>query len=143
MHNKNIYQNKVVIILTLSLFLTLVIAPFAFAQSHFAPPTLLPSDDSAIGGFGDLCVGLADSIRTGSISLRQAPCFIKWFSQTLIALAGTLAVIFVMVGGYRYSVGGDEDKDSAKKTITYALIGLGVTLLSWIMVDIVLQFITE
>ena len=48
-----------------------------------------------------------------------------------------------MVGGYRYTIGSDEQKDVAKKTITYALIGLAVSLLAWIMVDIVLQFATE
>ncbi|MBU0576947.1 pilin [Patescibacteria group bacterium] len=127
-----------------SVFLILFIGiPLTFAQSDFGPPTLLPGDDTYIGGYGDICVGLVEGIRTGDISLRQTPCFIKYFSEVLIGIAGTLAVIFVMVGGYRYVVGGDEDKDAAKKTITYALIGLVVTLLAWVMVDIVLQFATE
>ncbi len=120
----------------------IVYVPLAYAQD-FAPPSVLPGDDFDIGGYGDACVGLADRIRTGNITLRQIPCFIKYFSQTLIAVAGSLSVIFVMVGGYRYTIGSDEQKDVAKKTITYALIGLAVSLLAWIMVDIVLQFATE
>ncbi len=127
----------------LIVFAMLVISvPVSFAQD-FAPPSVLPGDDFDIGGYGDACVGLADRIRTGNITLRQIPCFIKYFSQTLIAVAGSLSVIFVMVGGYRYTIGSDEQKDVAKKTITYALIGLAVSLLAWIMVDIVLQFATE
>ena len=123
--------------------LSLNIVPVALAQTGFYPPSVLPGDNTNIGGFGDACIGLANMIRTGNLSLRQIPCFIKYFSQTLIAIAGSVAVIFVMVGGYRYVLGGDTDKDPAKKTITYALVGLAVSLLAWIMVDIVLQLATE
>ena len=111
--------------------------------SNFAPPTILPGDNTNIGGFGDACIGLANMIRTGDISLRQIPCFIKYFAQTLIGIAGSVAVIFIMIGGYRYTLGSEGANDEAKRTITYALIGLAVSLLAWIMVDIVLQLITE
>lgn len=116
--------------------------PLSFAQSDFRPPTLLPADE-AVEGYGDICFGLADAIRTGDLHLRQIPCFIKYFSQLLIGIAGTLSVIFVMIGGYRYVLGSDEQKDEAKRTILYALIGLAVSLMAWILVDIVLQFATE
>lgn len=127
----------------LGLFLLFALAPIGLAQSNFAPPSVLPGDDASIGGYGDACIGLAGMIRSGDLSLRQIPCFIKYFSQTLIAIAGSLSVIFVMVGGYRYVLGADEAKDEAKRTITYALIGLAVSLLAWILVDIVLQLATE
>lgn len=117
--------------------------PLALAQNNFNRPGLLPSDDSNLGGYGDACIGLATAIRTGNVSLRQVPCLIKFFSQTLIALAGTLSVIFVMVGGYRYILFSADDKEAAKKTITYALTGLAVSLLAWIMVDVVLRFVTS
>ena len=124
-----------------TLFLTI---PSALAQSSDGPPTLLPGDDdNLIGGYGNACTGLADRIRTGDIHLAQIPCFIKYFSQVFIGLAGTLSVIFVMIGGYTYVLGADDKKEEAKKTITYALIGLAVTLLAWIIVDIILPFITE
>ncbi|MDH5597014.1 MAG: pilin [Candidatus Peregrinibacteria bacterium] len=121
----------------------LLLAPEALAQNNFNPPSVLPGDNTNIGGFGDACIGLATMIRNGTITLRQIPCFIKFFSQTLISIAGSLSVIFVMIGGYRYTLGADEGKDEAKKTITYALVGLAVSLLAWILVDIVLQLATE
>ena len=127
-----------VFFIAMSFFLT----PVSYAQD-FAPPTILPADDTYIEGYGDACIGLADAIRTGNIHLRHIPCFIKYFSQTLIAIAGTLSVIFVIIGGYRYILGADTGKDDAKRTILYALIGLAVSLMSWILVDIVIQFVTE
>jgi len=120
------------------------LAPLALAQSNYNPPSILPGDNSNIGGYGDVCIGLAGMIREGTITLRQIPCFVKFFSQTLIALAGSLSVIFVMIGGYRYSLeGSDDSRAEAKRTITYALLGLAVSLLAWILVDIVLQLATD
>ena len=122
---------------------TFLIIPSAFAQTSYDIPTFLPGENENLGGYGDACIGLADMIRTGNIHLRNLPCFVKFFSQTLIGVAGSLSVIFVMFGGYRYVLGRDEDKEAAKKTITYALIGLAITLLAWIIVDLVLQIATE
>ena len=128
----------------LSIFIIMTtIVPFAFAQSNYRPLSILPGSNENIGGSGDSCIGLAVMIQKGNISLRQIPCFLKLFSQTLIGISGTLSVIFIMLGGYRYVLGGDEDKDSAKKTITYALIGLAVSMLAWVIVDVVLTLVTE
>ncbi len=115
----------------------------AIAQTNFQPPTVLPATDDNLGGRTDACTGLATMIRMGNINLRNIPCFIKFFTQTLISISGSLAVIFIMIGGYRYIIGGDEDKDAAKKTITYAVIGLIITLLAWIITDLALQVATE
>jgi len=129
-----------IILIGLFIFST---TPIAFGQTNFNPPSILPGDNTDIGGYGGACVGIANMIREGTISLRQIPCFIKFFSQTLIALAGSVAVIFVMIGGYRYTVGGEEAKADAKSTITYALLGLAISLMAWILVDIVLQLATN
>ncbi len=129
--------------LIVTVLLTISFAPVTFAQTNFEPPSVLPGDNFNVGEFGDACIGLSDMIRTGQITLRQIPCFIKFFSQTLIAIAGSLSVIFVMVGGYRYVAGFGDDRADAKRTITYALIGLAVSLLAWIFVDLVLQLATE
>ncbi|MBN2087854.1 hypothetical protein JW758_05925 [Candidatus Peregrinibacteria bacterium] len=138
---KTSMQKLFKVMLLISFVMLVFSVPVTFAQS--SAPSVLPSDDFDIGGYGDACTGLAQRIRTGDITLEQIPCFIKYFSQTLIAIAGSLSVIFVMIGGYKYVVGSDEQKDVAKKTITYALIGLAVSLSAWILVDLVLQFATE
>lgn len=139
---KTILQLSAVMGFTLALLF--VMDTSALAQSGgFSPPTLLPTEDTNLGGRGDVCVGLASMIKSGKIGLRNIPCFVKFFTQTLIGIAGSLAVVFVMIGGYKYVILGDEKKDEAKKTITYALIGLAVSLLAWIIIDLVLQIATE
>ena len=116
---------------------------FSYAQSSFDIPTLIPSENEDIGGSNrQPCIGLADMFRTGDFHLYNLPCYVKYLSQMLIGVAGTLSVIFVMIGGYRYLLG-EEQQDAAKKTITYALVGLAVSLSAWIIVDTVLQAATE
>lgn len=126
-------------------FLVLLFVLFALYGDVFAQdmPTLLPAENVNIGGVTDECTGMGDMIRSGNIHLRNLPCFIKYFTQMLVGLAGSIAVLFVMIGGYRYVISSDEKKDEAKKTITYALIGLAVSLLAWIIIDLVLQIATE
>lgn len=124
------------------LFLSMLGAGSASAQT-FTPPTVLPAENVNLGGSGSYCIGLADMIRTGNIHLWNIPCFIKYFTQTLIALGGSLSVLYVMIGGYTYIVMGEEKKSEAKSTITHALIGLAVTLMAWILVDLALRFVTE
>ncbi len=140
------FLKKIKLIIAVAIVgLNLASAGVAFAQTrNFDIPTALPVSDENIGGTGDACVGLATMIRTGNITLRSIPCFIKFFSQTLVGLAGTLSVLFIMIGGYRYVIGEDEiNQGQAKKTITYAIIGLVVSLLAWVIIGLALQVSTE
>jgi hypothetical protein len=113
-----------------------------FAQGS-STPTLLPKEAGDTSGLGTDCANLADLIRSGRIHLNNVPCFIMWITQTLVAIGGSLAVIFIMVGGYQYILSGPDDKEAAKKTILYAVIGLVVALMAWILVDVILKAATE
>ncbi len=140
---KSVIRNCGLIFIS-AIFVILLISGSTLASSSVVqPPTLLPSTDTSTGGTGDACIGLATMIQTGNIHLRNVPCFIKYITETIIGIAGSLSVIFVMIGGYRYVIGKDEDTAAAKKTITYALIGLAVSLLAWVIIDLVLQVATE
>lgn len=59
-------------------------------------------------------------------------------------LSGAVAVLFVIIGGYRYlTAGGNEE--GAKKgrtTVTNALIGLVIIILAYVIVNVVVNFIT-
>jgi len=138
---KKLYKKYLALgVLMVVLFFSVSIAT-TYAQPSV--PTFLPGENADIGGTQGECVGLADKIRSGNIRLSNMKCFTKFFAQTLIAIAGSVSLIFVMFGGYRYVMETEQDKAAAKKTILYALIGFGVSLLAWIIVDLALRIATE
>lgn len=59
----------------------------------------------------------------------------------LLVFAGAVAVLFLILGGYRYvtSAGNEERAEQAKKTILYAVIGLIVTFLAYSLVVLTQQ----
>lgn len=54
----------------------------------------------------------------------------------LLSIAGLLAVLFIIIGGFRFmTAGGNEEaSDKAKKTIINALVGIVVVILSFAIV---------
>jgi hypothetical protein len=86
---------------------------------------------------------LGCAIESGRLSLWMLPLFISYIANFFIGIAGTVSVLFVLLGGFWYMTGGiTDDKEKGKKTITYALIGLSITLLAWILVNIIQVAIT-
>ena len=61
-------------------------------------------------------------------------------TNLLLGLAGSIAVIFIIVGGIQYatSAGDDGRVQSAKNTITNAVIGLVITVLAFAIVNFIL-----
>ena len=87
---------------------------------------------------------LACAVRLGKLHLFMLPFFIGYFVQFLLLIGGLIAVLFVVYGGYQYAVGGlIEDKESGKKTITHALVGVVVSLAAWIIVNFVMVALTS
>lgn len=81
---------------------------------------------------------LGCAIKTGKVTLFMLPFFIVSLIQFLIGLAGLICVLFIVIGGYKYITGGiTDDKESGKKTIMYAIIGLVVALISWIVINVI------
>ncbi len=60
---------------------------------------------------------------------------IKW----ILGIIGIFAVLFIMIGGFKMitAQGNQESYEGAKKTITWAVIGLVVAILSFSMIAIV------
>ena len=59
------------------------------------------------------------------------------------AIGGILALLFLIIGGFRYvmSFGNPDQAESAKKTITYAIIGLILTISAYTLVKLIAQAI--
>jgi len=58
-----------------------------------------------------------------------------------LLFAGLIAVLFLIIGGYRYivSAGNEEAAEKAKKTIQNAIIGLVVIILSYTLVTVIFR----
>ncbi|MEK7529078.1 MAG: pilin [Patescibacteria group bacterium] len=87
---------------------------------------------------------LGCAIKTGRIKLWLVPFFVTRLISFLIAIAGAISMLFIVIGGYNYVLGGlTDDKESGKKTLTYAIIGLVVALSAWIIVNVVQYQVTQ
>ncbi len=72
-------------------------------------------------------------------SVNTATEIIIRIVEILLAIAGLVAVIFLIVGGFRYiTAGGNEETaESAKKTITNAIIGIVIIILAFVIVRVI------
>lgn len=63
----------------------------------------------------------------------------------LLGIAATVAVLLIVVSGIRYivSAGNQQEIDDAKKTITYAVIGLVITILAIVIVNVIIRIIGD
>lgn len=95
---------------------TLLSAPTAFAQDIFGP---IPD----VGGTG------TTDIRTTVLDILR----------TVLSFMALVAVVFIVIAGIRLVVsqGEEAEKDKAKKTIIYVIIGLIVIILAQAIVDFV------
>lgn len=81
---------------------------------------------------------LSCGIMTGNISFWMIPYFIVRIIEFIIGLSGLGAILMLIYGGYEFIMAGATDKqDSAKKTISHAIIGLIVVLVAWVLVNLV------
>jgi ABC-type Fe3+ transport system permease subunit len=74
----------------------------------------------------------------GGLNLRDG---LKLVVNVLLFLLGAIAVIMIVVGGLRYvlSSGDSNQLTAAKNTILYAVVGLIVALLSYAIVNWVID----
>jgi hypothetical protein len=68
-------------------------------------------------------------------------CFVEIVTKMLLDLAGILAAIMVLYSAFQYvtSLGEESKAESAKKTLTWALVGLAVVVLSAVIKNIILR----
>ena len=67
----------------------------------------------------------------------------KQVANTLIFIVGALSIIMVIIGGLRYVLSGGDSAGikSAKDTVLYALIGVGVAIVAFALVNFVITAI--
>ncbi|MFC1632925.1 pilin [Patescibacteria group bacterium] len=101
--------------------------------------------DPAGGGLdtGDPAGGSSNIVVPGGVPSNISNV-IQIATSYVFGFAGSLAVLFIVIGGFRYviSSGNPEMVASAKKTIQYAVIGLTISILALVIVQSVLNAIT-
>jgi hypothetical protein len=87
---------------------------------------------------------LADKFKTGKFELYDIGTYIQYLIEFLIYIAGGIAVLFVVIGGYKYMIGSvSDDKEAGKKTIAYALAGFAIAVLAWTVVNFIQVWLTS
>lgn len=74
-------------------------------------------------------------------TIQCIECIFKNFLNIATALAGLAVFVMFLVGGFKYltSAGDPKATESAKNTLTYAVLGLVLIIAAWF----ILQFIEE
>jgi len=86
---------------------------------------------------------LSCAFVSGMFDLILVKPLIEYALKLLSILSGTIAMLFIIIGGYKYFAGVvTGDVTDAKGTIKNAIIGLVVATCSWIIVDLVVSLLT-
>ncbi|MBR3323440.1 hypothetical protein IKG16_00955 [Candidatus Saccharibacteria bacterium] len=100
---------------------------------------------TGLAASGDPCVdgmpaALKEAAGCNGTNDKLTPAIVKILDGIILA-SGTVAVVFVIVGGVNYMTSaGDAAKiEKAKKTILYAVIGLVICALSYVIVNFVIN----
>lgn len=110
----------------------------------FSFTLLSPATTFAAGstGYVDVCSqdvpqGVKDAAGCPGNSNSDLPTVIQNILNAIIAVAGIVSVVFIIIGGIQYTTSaGDPGKTKkAKDTILYALIGLIICALSFAIVN--------
>jgi hypothetical protein len=77
------------------------------------------------------------------LEINSLPELVVALIRVLFSLIGTLAVIVIIVAGFRMVIsrGNESEYKAAKEALTWSVIGLGVALLSFSLVEIVQRVI--
>lgn len=106
-------------------------------QPTWATNTTSPTD---LWVFGDDSGVTQEDFRKWDIHIEDIPVLIKWATDVLLWLAGTVALIFIIIGAYQILFGSlTQQKTQWRDTIILALSGFAIASLSWFIIKVVLD----
>lgn len=81
------------------------------------------------------------SINNRSDVINLIALVISW----ALYLSGAVAVVFVIIGGYRYLTAGGNEETATKgrKAVVNAIIGLVIIILAYVIINVVTNFLTS
>jgi len=81
-------------------------------------------------------------LEKGVATLQCLECVVQSILNITVRLAGIAVFIFLIIGGFQWlTAGGDPKKsESARNTITYAILGLALLILAWFILKFIAEF---
>lgn len=129
-------------------------AKVAYCNQYYYSQLIKGEEKTQLTGGGSQAVSkdkmeelLSCAIITGNIHLWMIPYYIVYWIEFLIQMSGILAVLMFVIGGIYYILGGgllqNISKDDGKKYMTWALMGMCLSFLAWVIVNVVLNFLSQ
>lgn len=89
----------------------------------------------------DACSGNATSAVCKAKNTDTASSIVKKLIETMLQVLGSIAVIMIVIGGIRYTTSdGDASRlKNARDTIVYSAVGLVVAIMSYAIVNFVVD----
>lgn len=137
-------------ILSLS-YLFMLVLPAAVAVPAYAQTSKTPQETTNIqnnlcqGSNLDLSTTSSDCATTIPDPSGGVTATIKKIINILSVIIGAIAVVMIIIGGFRYvtSAGSAEGTKAARQTIIYAIVGLVIVALAQIIVHFVLSSVAS
>ncbi len=82
-------------------------------------------------------------VHSGNASLNSVGGLVSNWTSMLLSVAGSIAVLMIMYGGFWYMIGGTtNDKEKGKMIVMYAVGGLFVAFFAWWIVKVIAEWMT-
>lgn len=105
--------------------------------SLLAVPSTHAKYDGLLPNSGDAYTAIED----GTVSIEHIPEVVAHMIGFLLKISAGICVAIILVGGCQYIWGSfNDNKEAGKKTLLYAVVGLIIALLSWLIVELVQQY---
>ncbi len=131
----NMNKVKIQALLILCMLIFSVMPQTSFAAN--CPPGITPTNEAVCNPSPQFFVDLT----TLGMPDNSFASLFTFIIQGLLAIVGIISLLFIILGGYQYitSRGDEELASSGKKTLTNAIIGLAIVVLSYIVVAVVIN----
>ncbi|MCD5375035.1 pilin [Candidatus Gracilibacteria bacterium] len=105
---------------------------------------LITSATTAFADEAENILGIEEGrLRRGDVHLDDIPRAIRAAIDFFMGIAGTIAVIFIIIGAYKILFGSiQQDKTKGKDTIIMALSGFALAALAWLIIKTIVANLT-
>jgi hypothetical protein len=108
-------------------------------------PLTAYAQNSTTDGLDQLQNASGGQLPTAGVDVSSPEGVINVIAQVInwaLYLSGAIAVVFVIIGGYRYLTAGGNEESATKgrKSVVNALIGLVIIVLAYVIVNAVASF---